>query len=246
MGPVLVSFCSIGITKTKVKGEGKNRSMCHRSTFRQLHILSTANLVAVSQPTVSQPSNLKAAKPLRLQSSLMTALPWHTGALQTYHQLPGNIGVGGMMEVCTITSHIPDIRLWLDWIAKGFLSNLDTYESILYTSRTVNDSDDYDIQQMMGIRVKMVNGVTDVVSPGTNALDEPALSPARATHLFGILVRYRLADIITILSGSYPSAVPVGRSKAPKHTVPVWIFSSNFQWCVIDLFVALPRNEWLD
>ena len=95
----------------------------------------------------------------------------------------------------------------------------------------------------MGIEVKMVNSVTDVVSPCTNALDDPAFSNIRATRLFGILVRYRFADIIAILSGRYPSAVPVGRSTGPTNSIPVQSFLLNFRGCAVDSCVALPRNE---
>lgn len=104
---------------------------------------------------------------------------------------------------------------------KGYLSNLDNYEAVLYTSRATNNGDDYDLQRMMGIHVKMVDKVTDIVSPDTNALEDPSFSVIRATRLFGVLVRYRLVDIIAVLSGRYPSAVPVGRSPGPTQSIPV-------------------------
>lgn len=115
--------------------------------------------------------------------------------------------------------------LWyLIELRKGFLSNLDTYESILYSSRASNNGDDYDLQQMMGVRVQMVDTTTDFVYPATNALEEPSFSAVRATRLFGVLVRYRLVDIIAILSGKYPSAVPVDRSAGPTKELSVWYF----------------------
>jgi len=78
---------------------------------------------------------------------------------------------------------------------------------------------------MMGVRVQMVDQATDAVSPCTNALEDPGFSVTRASRLFGILVRYRLVDIIAILSGKYSSAVPVGRSAGPKNLIPVRSFS---------------------
>jgi len=126
-------------------------------------------------------------------------------------------------------------------LKKGFLANLDTYESILYTSRAANNSDDYDLQRMMGIRVKMVNQATDHVVSCANALEDPGFSTVRAMRLFGILVRYRLVDIIALLSGDYSSAVPVGRSAGPNKPIPVRSFCELLRVC-FDFCVVLQRN----
>jgi len=86
----------------KDRGEGEDTSReLHKYVpsyyiFIQLH--GETFTVASSQQT-----DLDASRPVRLHSSLLTKLPWHTGTLQTHHRFSGNVGVGGNMEVRTIT-----------------------------------------------------------------------------------------------------------------------------------------------
>jgi hypothetical protein len=68
---------------------------------------------------------------------------------------------------------------------------------------------------MLGIKVTPSDDKTQVVSSQPDLLSEAVWGPSRAGLLFSMLARYRLVDVLALLSGVDPYPAPVPRSPAP-------------------------------
>lgn len=160
-----------------------------------------------------------------MNSTLLSSLPWHTGVIRDYRQFSGSILVDKSMEVSSFNSYSKPL---CDWFLKEFLSVVDRYEGHLFSSRSFTRPQDHLLQQMMGIDVRVEEGV-EIVGPCQNCLSSGRLVPALATRIFTALCGYRLVDIIAFLGGTYPSATVVERSLAPTGTLQACIF---FFFCI--------------
>jgi hypothetical protein len=109
--------------------------------------------------------------------------------------------------------------------SKGFISGVDRIDSLLFSSRSFTRSQDLLLQKMMGIDVRVEDGV-DVVGPCPNALSDGRLVPANATRIFTALCGYRLVDIISHLRETYPPATVIERTPAPTGPLQVRTFNS--------------------
>lgn len=98
--------------------------------------------------------------------------------------------------------------------AQPLLTRVDAQEQILFSSQAITRLDDQTIQRLMGIEVHM-RQVGDVVGPRPHGLAEGELSPALASRLFTVLCGYRVVDVLSLLSGAYPTATVVERSQLP-------------------------------
>ena len=114
-----------------------------------------------------------------------------------------------------------------DWLLKEFVSGVDWYEDHLFSSRSFTRPQDHLLQRMMGIDVRVEEGV-EVVHSCENYLSSGRLVPAHATRIFTPLCRYRLVDIIALLEGTHPSATVVERIPAPTGTLQACAFSALY------------------
>lgn len=109
---------------------------------------------------------------------------------------------------------------------KGFVSGVDQFDSLLFSSRSFTRPQDHLLQKMMGINVVVEDG-RDFVGPCPNALSESRVAPTLATRIFTALCSYRLVDVMSFLGETYPSATAVERTPAP--TGPLQVRSSKHE-----------------
>ena len=86
---------------------------------------------------------------LRVNSLLLRAFPWHTGAVLNLPRFLGNVGDDNLMVRQMIHTHLSD-----SFKNQGFLSTLDRCETtIFFTMGASSDPQDHDVQSMLGIKV---------------------------------------------------------------------------------------------
>ena len=163
---------------------------------------------------------------------LISSFPWYTGAIKDYQKFSGKVlADSSAMEVSSF--HFFS-NVFLIGFFKGFVSGMDRFDSQLFSSRSFTRTQDYDLQKMMGVDVR-VEDDKDIVTPCQNALSEGRIAPTFATRLFTALSGYRILDIITLLKETYPPPFVVERTPEP---------SGSLQVRTLNLFCIM-RNSFL-
>lgn len=153
---------------------------------------------------------------LRVNSPLLRTFPWYTRVVLELPKFLGNVGSDSLMDVRqkSIRTRLPHSQS--TYLKKQvFLSTLDKCEeTILFTTGACSNTQDYDVQSMLGIQVTAIDDAGETVSSRPNALVETLGAP-RASSLFSMLARYRLVDVVALMEGVHPYPTPVPRSPAP-------------------------------
>ena len=155
----------------------------------------------------------------RNSSSLLAVLPWLTGAIKTYDKFSRSFLVPNGLEVIFFSEDKVAIYVQPP-NPQGLLLNVDAQDKILFSSQASTKRGDFNIQQLMGIEVNIQGGI-DVVGSRPHGLEGGQLSSPLASRLFTVLCGYRLADVMSLLSGAYPTATIIERSPPPMGILPV-------------------------
>jgi hypothetical protein len=113
---------------------------------------------------------------------------------------------------------------------------MDRFDIQLFSSRSFTRTQDYGLQKMMGIEVRVEDNV-DIVTPCQNALSGDRIAPAFATRIFTALCGYRILDIVTLLGETYPPPFVVERTPGPSGSLQVRTL--NFFCIVRNSFLVL-------
>ena len=177
---------------------------------------------------------------LRMNSSLLSSIPWYTSILRDSPKLAGSFQVANGMQVSF--NSFPDTSS--DHLLKDFISGIDQHESCLFSSRSFTRSQDLQIQRQMGIEVT-VEVEKEVVGPCPNFLSQDRLNPAAATRLFSVFCGYRLVDVLAFMGGTCRLDTTVDRTVAPTGPLPVRTFSISSRARSSTLYLVFRRTQRL-